>query len=96
MSPFLFLFVESCIRVHSKVSEPEIEEQIQEILKHAPNKPGGSRFKVFVTTVYVILILSYCTLEMQMLKTAGYNECAFLWCYDNIRLNISQNYRISH
>ena len=48
MSPFLFLFVESCIRVHSKVSKPEI----QEILKHAPNKPGGSRFKVFVTICY--------------------------------------------
>jgi hypothetical protein len=52
MSPFLFLFVESCIRVHSKVSEPEIVEQIQEILKQAPNKPGGSRFKVFVTIFY--------------------------------------------
>ncbi len=43
-----YLVVEACIRVHSKVSEPEMEEQIQEVLKHAPSKPGGSRFKVLL------------------------------------------------
>ena len=42
----LVYLLEACLRVHKKASKTEVEEQIAETLKHAPNKPGGSRHKV--------------------------------------------------
>ena len=51
LSDFIFcLSIEACMKVHAKASEADVEEQIRAILKHAPNKPGGSRFKVSVTS----------------------------------------------
>ena len=43
---FILLFTEACIKVHPNHSEAEVENEIKEVLKHAPSKPGGSRFKV--------------------------------------------------
>jgi hypothetical protein len=37
---------EACMRCHRKATELNIEESIAECLKHAPNKPGGSRYRV--------------------------------------------------
>ncbi|CAB3984199.1 Hypothetical predicted protein [Paramuricea clavata] len=36
---------EACLRVHKGIGELDVEEQIAEYLKHAPNKAGGSRYK---------------------------------------------------
>jgi hypothetical protein len=44
---FDLLFLEACLRIHKGTSKNEIEEQIAEYLKHAPNKAGGSRHKVY-------------------------------------------------
>ncbi|XP_028392624.1 uncharacterized protein LOC114517166 [Dendronephthya gigantea] len=37
---------EACLRVHRDCNEATVEEQISEVLKYAPSKAGGSRFKV--------------------------------------------------
>ena len=34
------------MRVHKDCNELNVEEQISEVLKYAPSKAGGSRFKV--------------------------------------------------
>ena len=34
------------MKSHPKATELSIEEHISETLKHAPNKPGGSRYRV--------------------------------------------------
>ncbi|CAB3976771.1 transposase domain-containing [Paramuricea clavata] len=39
------VIIKSCVKCHEKATEPNIEEQISETLKHAPNKPGGSRYQ---------------------------------------------------
>ncbi|XP_028415169.1 uncharacterized protein LOC114538219 [Dendronephthya gigantea] len=39
------IVIKACLRVHKGVSEIDIEEQIAEYLKHAPQKSGGSRYK---------------------------------------------------
>lgn len=43
---YVYLLLEACLRVHKSVTEIDVEEQIAEYLKHAPGKPGGSRYKV--------------------------------------------------
>ena len=45
MSDFI---LEACLRVHKSIGELDVEEQIAEYLKHAPNKAGGSRYKVYI------------------------------------------------
>jgi hypothetical protein len=46
-------FAEACMKIHSKASEADIEEQLKECLKHAPNKPGGSRFEVCLNSLLI-------------------------------------------
>ncbi|CAB4013322.1 Hypothetical predicted protein [Paramuricea clavata] len=37
--------IKACMKSHPKATELSIEEHISETLKHAPNKPGGSRYR---------------------------------------------------
>jgi hypothetical protein len=46
----VFILLGSCIRAHKKVSEVDVEEQIGEVLKHAPHRSGGAKYKVTITT----------------------------------------------
>jgi hypothetical protein len=41
--------LEACLKTH-KSTEIEIENHIGEYLKHAPHKPGGSKYKVISST----------------------------------------------
>ena len=56
-----FLLIEACLRVHKDCNEVNVEEQIGEVLKYAPSKAGGSRFKVTnyklwsIVSVYSVL-----------------------------------------
>ncbi|CAB4020504.1 Hypothetical predicted protein, partial [Paramuricea clavata] len=40
------IIIKACMRSHQKATELSVEEHISETLKHAPNKPGGSRYRV--------------------------------------------------
>jgi hypothetical protein len=44
------------MKVNAKASEADVEEQLRECLKHAPNKPGGSRFKVCLNLLFISFI----------------------------------------
>ncbi|CAB4013447.1 Hypothetical predicted protein [Paramuricea clavata] len=39
------ILIKACRRVHKKANDVDVEWQIAEFLKHAPNKPGGTRYK---------------------------------------------------
>jgi hypothetical protein len=46
------------MKVHAKTSEADMEEQLRECLKHASNKPGGSRFKVCSVLLLILFMQS--------------------------------------
>lgn len=56
------------MKIHTKASELVVEESIAETLKHAPNKPGGTRYKVEFNhiQVYIILFLSPLSLTLAL------------------------------
>ena len=51
---YVCLFLEACLRVHKSVTEIDVKEQIAEYLKHAPGKPGGSRYKVLHIQIPIV------------------------------------------
>jgi hypothetical protein len=51
--------LEACLRVHKSIGELDVEEQIAEYLKHAPNKAGGSRYKVYCIYFYIVVNTLY-------------------------------------
>jgi hypothetical protein len=34
------------MRVHKKATESDVEHAVAEVLRYAPHRPGGSKFKV--------------------------------------------------
>ena len=57
--------------VHPKAAEADIETQMREFLKHAPNKPGGSRCKVQYQAEYFFNSL---TLKLINIKNVEKNS----------------------